>query len=673
MSAREVAARGTVAARQWWWSAPARRPELLATLLPGPRESAVRLARAACSHGAAADAVVQAAERLVGGKFPVFHLTMTTGRESPPPLVGGARGGVGGAAQHTSHVCEQTRRDLTHCHPQPPPSSEGGEELDWFLDPLTNHRAPSTPYCFHIPHRDPATVGTIKFVWELSRHQPLTLLACAWWLTGEDRFAEAAAHHLRSWWRQNPFLHGVHWISGIEVGMRLLSWTWIHALLADWPGAPALFDDNEAFLEQLYGHSRYLSAFHSTGSSANNHVIAEWAGLFAAATAFPWFAESATWAATARAGLAREADAQTHPDGWNREQASGYHLFVAELLLAAALPARLAGTPAPAVELVLSRMIDALAASLDGAGQPPRFGDADDARGLLVDAAGTTASASLLDAGRALFGADPWWPTAGGSVLGSIAASLAGPKPRARPCVRPGLFADAGIAILRSGEMWLRCDAGPHGYGSIAAHGHADALSVELRCGGTEILADPGTYCYHGEPEWRGTFRGTPGHSTLTVGGADQAVPGGPFLWLSHPRATLEEWQPNRVWQARHDGYRPVTHHRRVALDGCVVAVRDWIDAPGPQPVLLAFHLGPAVQAHLLDGAELKWPGGRATVVLPHDLAWHIHRGEHDPPFGWYSRGFGQREPAAVLAGRGTLVPGTVLETRFTLNIGAAS
>ena len=42
--------------------------------------------------------------------------------------------------------------------------------------------------------------------------------------------------------------------------------------------------------------------------------------------------------------------------------------------------------------------------------------------------------------------------------------------------------------------------AGPHGFLSIAAHAHADALSVEVRHGGVEILVDPGTYCYHGEP-----------------------------------------------------------------------------------------------------------------------------------------------------------------------------
>ena len=40
------------------------------------------------------------------------------------------------------------------------------------------------------------------------------------------------------------------------------------------------------------------------------------------------------------------------------------------------------------------------------------------------------------------------------------------------------------------------------GFGSLAAHAHADALSVELRHDGVEVLCDPGTYSYHGEPRW---------------------------------------------------------------------------------------------------------------------------------------------------------------------------
>ena len=67
-------------------------------------------------------------------------------------------------------------------------------------------------------------------------------------------------------------------------------------------------------------------------------------------------------------------------------------------------------------------------------------------------------------------------------------------------------------------EIWCRCDAGPHGFLSIAAHAHADALAVEVRYDGMDVLADPGTYCYHGEPRWRSYFRSTLAHNTIEVG-----------------------------------------------------------------------------------------------------------------------------------------------------------
>ena len=104
---------------------------------------------------------------------------------------------------------------------------------DWFRDPVTGRRAPDGTLAFRIDHRDEALTGNVKSVWELSRHHHLTVLAAAWWLTGEDRYAEPVAAQLRSWWAGNPFLSGIHWTSGIELGVRLTSWVWVRRLLDD--------------------------------------------------------------------------------------------------------------------------------------------------------------------------------------------------------------------------------------------------------------------------------------------------------------------------------------------------------------------------------------------------------------------------------------------------------
>jgi len=569
---------------------------------------------------------------------------------------------------------------------------------DWFLDPSTGRRAPDRAYCFDVDTRDPARVGNVKYVWEPSRHQHLTVLAAAYHLSSEERYAEAVATQLRSWWAANPFLSGIHWTSGIELGVRLLSWVWVRRLLDGWAGAGPLFEGNPAFLRQLHHHQEWLARLPSHGSSANNHIVAEMAGQFAASCAFPWFPESAAWRERSAVRLGRELARQTFDGGLNRELASEYHGFVLELGLAAALEGELAGHPlGDQVWDVLRRMADALGAVVDVRLRPPRQGDADDGYGLLLDGPGYDRWASLLATGAALFGPAPWWPAVdGGDVRTALLPRLATrPLPGgARPARRPSLFADAGMALLRDpepgpDELWCRADHGPHGYLSIAAHAHADALAIEVRAGGVDLLADPGTYCYGAEPAWRAYFRSTLAHNTLEVGGVDQSVAAGPHLWTRQARAELEEASgldegPVASWRAAHHGYRrlrpPAVHRRRVLLDRRArqLAVEDRLDTDGAHDCRLAFHLGPEVACTLEGGqAFLEWPGDhgrrRATLALPGELTWWRLEGETGPKAGWYSPAFGVRVPAVTLLGAGRVGGGQVLRTVLQLDSGSTA
>lgn len=528
-------------------------------------------------------------------------------------------------------------------------------------------------YAFDVPYRNEDAVGDIKQIWEPSRHQYLTVLAAAYAITGNERYAERVAEHLRSWWAANPPLRGVHWISGIELGIRLLSWVWIRRLLDGWPGAAGLFEGNPVALNQIWHHQRWLAAFPSRGSSANNHVIAEAAGQFAAACAFGWFPSSARWRAGALRSLERHLRGNTFDSGLNRELATEYHGLVLELGLAAVAEADAADVPVPAsIRLVLLRMTDALAAVVDNRLRPPRQGDADDGHGLVVDGAGTDRWASLLATGDAVFGRLAWWPAVTGTdVRTPLLAALIRPYSKnetapaaTRPAGRPAHFADAGMTILRGPEeIWCRCDGGPHGFLSIAAHAHADALSVEVRHDGVDVLADPGTFCYHGQPEWRQYFRSTLGHNTLQLDGSDQSVSGGPFLWTRHARSRVlaADTSDESVarWCAEHDGYQGSVHRRRVELTPAAQELRVVDEVRGPRrAVHLAFHLGPAIAADLVDNrAQLTWTrdgeGRSAVLDLPGQLNWRAHRGESDPPLGWYSAGFGRKEPTTTLVGTG--------------------
>ena len=371
----------------------------------------------------------------------------------------------------------------------------------------------------------------------------------------------------------------------------------------------------------------------------------------------------------------------TFPDGFDREQASEYHGFVAELGLVAAVELAGARTPVSGpVWARLCRMVDDAAAVLDETGRAPRQGDSDDGRALVIDPPGVNRWHSLLALGSSLFAPACWWPAAPPGVTSTLAGALGGPRPvsAGRPVRRPSHFPDAGLTILRSTadevEIWCRCDGGPHGFLALSGHAHADALSIEVRCGGVDILTDPGTYCYHGQPNWRGYFRSTVGHNTIELEGGDQSVSGGPFLWLRHANARVVDVDTDGEagvvrWSAEHDGYvalvPPAVHRRSVALDRHRrrLDIVDRITSEVPRRLRMAFHLGPALALHLDGGcAELRWrtPEGSATawLRLPDELAWSVHRGECHPPLGWYSDRFGVKEPASTLIGAGRTAPG---------------
>ena len=570
-----------------------------------------------------------------------------------------------------------TRTDLVH--------------PDWFRDPVTGRRSAPDRYAFRINPRAEEQVGNVKQVWEISRLQHLTVLATAFFLTHNERYADRVAGQLRSWWRENPFLSGVHWTSGIEVGLRLISLAWIRRLLNDWPGAAGLFEHDDLAVQQIRWHQQYLAGFRSRGSSANNHVIAEAAGQLVAACAFAWYPESGRWRREAARLLERELLHNTFPSGVGRELASDYHAFVAGLGLVAAVEAGTAGHPlSAAVWQRLCAMTDSAAALVDERARPPRQGDGDEGRALVLDAPARGGWPALLALGAALFGPLDWWPGVAPDAASTIIGRLAGPaRPiPGRPAQRPSRFADAGMTLLRTDradaggdglpEIWCRLDGGPHGYLSIAAHAHADALSVEVRYGGVDVLADPGTYCYHGEPAWRSYFRSTLAHNTLEVAGRNQSASGGPFLWLRHANGRetdVSDTGDVAQWTGEHDGYlslRPSAGHRRsVRLDRVSrsLEIADEIEG-GSYDVRMAFHLGPDIEAEI-DGplVTLRWAHAvtpaAAWLVLPPQLEWSLHRGETDPILGWYSASLGQRIPTFTCIGRGRCGPDTPLVTRL--------
>ena len=446
----------------------------------------------------------------------------------------------------------------------------------------------------------------------------------------------------------------MHWTSGIEAGIRLISWTWIRRLLDDWPKVGDLFEHNDDAVRQIAWHQEFLAAFPSRGSSANNHVLAEAAGRLVAACAFPWYARTDRWRRSAAALLERELAANTFDDGLNRELATDYHRFVLELGLVAAVEADAHGHALSEVDL------GALGADARCRRRHPGRRPAG-RRGRVTATRGAPSWSTTRSATRGLPSWAPaphCWAHQTGGRLSPAGSRRASRRSWAVPSsCRDRRSGHVGSTMrawssLRSRaqdgpEIWCRCDGGPHGFLSIAAHAHADALSVEVRHDGVDILADPGTYCYHGEPEWREWFRSTAAHNTVEIGGVSQSESGGPFLWNTQARTTTLTCdvgeQPVQTWCAEHDGYlrlnTPTIHRRSVTLDSPErrLMVIDTFDATAAFPFEHVVAPGPGRLGRPGRSARNAVPGGsgqnegrECSSLDPKDWLGPCHQAEVD-------------------------------------------
>lgn len=532
----------------------------------------------------------------------------------------------------------------------------------WTLDPVTGGRWPgSDRYCFDVPYRHERGLGDVKYVWELNRLQGLQPLAAATLISGDPSHLRAAERMLLSWADANPPFRGLAWASGIEVALRAISLLVLSGLVGDRLGPQA----RDAIGSVLTASALWLDRFPSRFSSANNHKVAEEAALYLISLSLPQTPARRRALERAAAALDAEAALQLLPDGAPAEQSPTYGAFTAEFLLVCDRLGR--DGPRPLSERTrerlsaLSGFLLALSGPLGGC---PRIGDDDEGRVLTL----TLPEPDYAENVARLIRPTPDRPA---RELRDLLPADPDPLPVLGPVGGLISFPDGGYTLLRGScggrDAAALLDHGPLGYLSIAAHGHADALSLLLSLDGRPVLIDPGTYLYHSGGAWRDWFRSTRAHNTLTIEGSDQSRMSGAFNWSSRARARRVEAgaQPPAVI-ARHDGYLRrfgAEHEREIRLTGEGLLIRDRLIGDGARRGLtgeLTFQLPPELDAVLTENGPvlIRDPDGGdpiARLLPPPGGEVRLHRGGQDRDGGWVSPRFGERVPATRISWLGRI------------------
>jgi len=446
-------------------------------------------------------------------------------------------------------------------------------QIEWNRDPLSNH-VWALDY-----HRDIKLVRTdgsdVRVLWELNRLGHFVTLARAYSLTGDERYSSEFFSQLRSWAEQNPYGRGANWNCAMEVALRAMN-----LLAAFQTFQCSSYLDLRLFLQLLQQHGKYIRRhLEFSYIATSNHYLSDVAGLLWLGLMLPELRDSAEWSNFGLAQMLREMDKQVLTDGADFESSTGYHRFVLELFLYSFLLCRVNDVEIDQKYWTrLHQMLIYLRSYLRPDGFAPLIGDTDSGQALPIRRRRADDHGYLLALGAVVF-KDPGLKLEGMEppeelfwIFGKSGVTAFQEMSSSTEYAVSKAFPQAGIYIMRDGNLYLCFNASDAGINGRGSHGHNDALSVEVSALGRAFIVDPGTCVYSADLQKRHEFRSTAYHSTVKIDDEEQNTTDrdAPFVIGNEAQPRVLEWETNKDFDkvvAEHYGYSPVTHRRSVTFN----------------------------------------------------------------------------------------------------------
>ncbi len=515
-----------------------------------------------------------------------------------------------------------------------------GPALPWHTDFKSGRQWPME-YAPRVQYHELDRPSDVKIPWELSRCQHFTTLGQAYWLTGDERYAQEFVDEVTDWIARNPWAYGVNWACAMDVALRAVSWIWGFSFLGDSKACrPRAF--RGAFLRALYLHGDYIANHLERGEVNGNHFLCDGVGLVFLGTFFRATPKGRTWLQGGKEIVDAEIFNQTSEDGVDFEKSTAYHRLVLEAFLTSYLLLGLHAEPlSPEWVARLGRMVEFVEAYTKPDGTVPLIGDADDGRIQKLGLQGVNDHRYLLAAGAVLFKRGDFKRAAGTFsdetfwLLGPDGADRFDAIDAETKPVTSKAFDAGGFYVLRTDRAHVIVDCGEVGMHGRGGHGHSDITSLEVWLDGMNLVSDCGAYLYTASREWRNRFRSTAFHNVVQVDGEELSRLVSPdHLWNlrddARPQDVAWRWDDRAdYFRGAHNSYTrldpPVLVTREVLLvkEGPDVLVRDSIDGEGTRDLVWRFHLDAAVRvsADRSHGGS-EDPGGDFRLSIRGREAW---------------------------------------------------
>jgi hypothetical protein len=409
--------------------------------------------------------------------------------------------------------------------------------VEWISHPDSGFEYAADVPWWRVPHFDPRA-GDIKDVWEPARFAWAYDLARGWMLTGDEAFVHALAIGVSTFLQSSMPFRGPLWACGQETAIRAIAWLWAEGACSD----SSTFDAavREKMLEALaWSGERIANAFAYAQSQRNNHGLSEATGLIAIGARLSRADPRAeTWIDQGHRALESMILDQVAPDGWYIQHSFAYARVALDQLTTARRVLLVVGRDlSPRARERVGALIDLFAVCIDPeTGDLPNHGPNDGAYILPLSTRPYRDFRPALTAAAATFGVslpDNIEPEA--ETLAWLRAAAPPTRPAARtPWVRHG---HSGWAVGATGRARVFARAGVY----RSRPGHIDPAHLDVWISGRPVAIDAGTFRYAAPPPWNNGLTSTDVHNTITISGLPAARRGPRFLWLSWPRARIDD------------------------------------------------------------------------------------------------------------------------------------
>ncbi len=411
----------------------------------------------------------------------------------------------------------------------------GGEPVDLNLAPA----APLAHWTAYETGQAPtlySLLSDLKLHWEPARFGWAFILGRAYHVSADEKYAEVFWRDFESFSAGNPPYLGPNWMSGQEVGIRLMAFAWAAQAFS---GSPSSTPARRAALAGSVAihAARIPATLLYARSQNNNHLLTEAAALYTAGLALPEHPQAAKWRKLGQKWLAWCFTHQIDAYGEYVQHSTNYH----RLMLQTALWVR-------ALESRDSRIES-------GQSQSMVYRPSSTVQENLALA--THWQLSLLDPESGLvpnLGAND-----GALIFPLSSCDFSDYRPVAQAAARAFLGHSLSPGTWDEMSLWFDVQGSrnaleaprypgdniyaPNSWGYLRAvkfksrPSHADQLHFDLWWRGLNIAQDAGTYLYNADPPWDNRLAGTLVHNTVSVDGREQMTRAGRFLYLDWAEA----------------------------------------------------------------------------------------------------------------------------------------